>query len=174
MRLVSIEKDEKIKIDKNLYVFLNPDYIYIPTYNEKVYVEQDAPVYKNELIAGINRKAVTSISGKVLGYNKSLIKNKNETCIVIENDYREKIQTITKIRKNITIEIILKVLEKNDDGLFNVFKSLTTCNNIVVNAINDEPYVINNIITLKENINDILDCIDELSLLYKSKILFIT
>ena len=62
---------------------------------------------------------------------------------------------------------MLKLLEK-DKVLFNKFKSSKTFDNIVVSAINDSPYVYNEVFLLKENINDILDFYNKLLTIYNS------
>ncbi|MDE6284423.1 MAG: 4Fe-4S binding protein [Bacilli bacterium] len=168
MKLISLEKDPNIQIDNKLYTFIDPDFIYIPINNQQILVEQNAFVYKGQKVLK-NSSLLSSISGKAYGLQKCLVDHHQEKCIVIENDFREKVKNGSKMRKNITIGVILESLEAHNSHLLPLFKNLVTCENIVVRCFDDEPYVMNDIMALKENIDAILECMDALSLLYKSK-----
>ena len=152
MKLISIEKSPNVIFNKKLKKFLNPDCIYIPLNKaiEKSYYKKNENIYDNYY---------ASISGKVIP-NKKYIK--------IENDFKEKTEFIFKNKKKISINRILEVTKSNKK-LYDKFKEIKTCKNLVISAINDEVYVLNNIILLKENLTDILDMIDELAKIYDSK-----
>ncbi len=157
-----LEKNKDIVPNKNITYFLNPDYIYIPA--SKLYVKQNDYIYKNQIIAD---KIASSVSGYVLGVKKSNILGKTKNTVVIKNDYREYIKD-DKIKTKITIPNILKLLEPNK-YLFGKFKSSKKFDNIIVSAINDEPYVYNEIYLFKENITDILDFFNKLLTIYNSE-----
>ena len=152
MKLVNIEKNPNIIFNKQLKKFLNPDYIYIPNNKEitKTYYKKNENIYNNYY---------SSISGKVI---------KNNKYIQIENDYKEKSKIIYKNKAKLTIDRIIEATKSNEK-LFSKFNGLRNCENIVISTINDEIYVLNNIILLKENLTDILDMIDELAKAYDSK-----
>lgn len=155
-----INKDKNIVINKNITYFLNPDYIYVPAF--KIYVKDGDYVYKNGLLADTE---VSSVSGKVLGIKKCNVMGKTKTTLVIQNDYREYFKdNHPKLR--ITIPNILKLQEK-DKVLFDKFKSSKSFDNIVVYALNDNPYVYNEVFLLNENISDILDFFTKLLNIYK-------
>ena len=89
---------------------------------------------------------------------------KLKNTLVIQNDYREYFKD-NNMKMKITIPNMLKILEK-DKVLFDKFKSSKTFDNIIVFAINNNPYVYNEVFLLKENINDMLWFYDKLFNLY--------
>lgn len=165
MKLIKLEKSPNVNISFKVEKYLNPPYIYIPYHKDDLNVKDGDNVYINKRITA---KHYSSISGKVLGLNKGKY-------IVIANDFKEKtnktaqynIKTSFKNQTDILLNI-LNITEKENPHLFSIFKSLKQCQNIVVSAINDEIYVLNNIIMLKKYINQILEMIEQLSLIYKS------
>lgn len=162
MKYITLEKDPNIIINKKLEYFYNPDYIYIPI-SSKLDVREGSLIFKDMPIG----KYYSSVSGQVLGASKQLVNGKLTSCLVVTNDFREKCPKIKKKKVNIDILTILKSLSIYDEDLFNKFKSLKQVDNIVINAIDDEVYVTNNIINFKENINDVLEFLDKLTVLYK-------
>lgn len=163
MKLVSLKLDPNIKISNDIIYYLNPDFIYIP--KKDILVNQDEFVYKNSLVTS---SCKSSVSGIAIGIKKCLIKNQMEDTIVIKNDYRELEKKEKRAKRKTTIKNILECLEKNDLAMFEKFKNQTKFSNIVINALNDEPYIYNNIFILKENIDELLELFDELSFLYKA------
>lgn len=162
-KLISLEKDPNIKISNSLEYFLDPDFIYIPA--ENIQVHQNEFVYKNMPVC---KNYCSSISGIAYGLKKRLFHNGVKDSLVIANDFRELENTPTKKRSKVTIKNILSVLNANNKTLLEKFKSQNKFDNIVITAINDEPYVYNHIFILKENITDLLELLDELSLIYKT------
>ena len=156
-----LEKNKLIVPNKDITYFLAPDYIYVPA--SKIYVKNNDYVYKNQVVADTT---ISSVSGYVLGIKKCNVLGKTKNTVVIQNDYREYFKD-NKVKSRITILNMLKLLEK-DKVLFNKFKSSKTFDNIVVSAINDNPYVYNEVFLLKENINDILDFYNKLLTIYNS------
>lgn len=163
MKLISLEKDPNIKIANSLEYFLNPDFIYLPA--ENIQVHQNEFVYKNMPVC---QNYCSTISGIAYGLKKRLFHDGIKNSLVIANDFRELENTTSKKRSKITIKNILNSLNNNDKELLEKFKSQNKFDNIIVTAINDEPYVYNNIFILKENITELLELLDELSLIYKS------
>ncbi len=129
-----LEKNKLIVPNKDITYFLAPDYIYVPA--SKIYVKNNDYVYKNQVVADTT---ISSVSGYVLGIKKCNVLGKTKNTVVIQNDYREYFKD-NKVKSRITILNMLKLLEK-DKVLFNKFKSSKTFDNIVVSAINDNPYV---------------------------------
>ena len=157
-----LNKDKNIVVNKNITYFLNPDYIYVPA--SKIYVKEKDYIYKNEVVADTN---TSSVSGVVLGVKKCNVMGGRKSCIVIQNDYREYFKEKGKKLK-LSIINMLKLLE-NDKVLFDKFKSSKSFDNIVVYAIDDNPYLYNEVFLLKENINDVLYFYDKLLNLYKCR-----
>lgn len=161
MHLTKLEKNIHIVPNKNITYYLNPDYIYLPI--PKLCVTQNEIVYKNQiLVPGV----VVPISGKVIGMQKTS-KINNQNVVVIANDYKELTKNHNKKKMEVTIENILKILEPYPH-LFSKFKSSKAYHNIVIYAINDNPYVYNQIYLLKEQIMEVLEWVDKLRLIYNS------
>ena len=138
-KLIKLDK-KRCDICDTVEEFLNPDYI---IFNSNEEYKINDYVYMGEN---------ASISGKI-------IKNDNNT-ITVENDFRE-----------LTKDSINKISIKNKTDLINILpiiKDIGKIDGIVVNAINDEPYVYNRIFLLKNYIRDILDTINMLSKILKT------
>lgn len=156
MKLIKLEQ-VKIIPKQEITYFLNPDYIYIPLNKEKLKVKQDEKINKAELIT---EHIYSPISGIAYGL-------KNNT-LVIENDFKEWTKH-DECKMDITIPNIIDVISKsNNKTLLNKFKSNKKFNNIIITAIDENPYVYNKIYLLKENINNILELINKLSIIYGS------
>ncbi|MEG1892604.1 MAG: 4Fe-4S binding protein [Bacilli bacterium] len=171
MKYVTLNKDNKILVNVEMEYFLNPDYVYLPINDKKILVKQNANVLKNEVVVDGKNKILSSVSGKAIGLKDVLIGKKHVKTIVVENNFKEESVEISR-KKSSKIDVlnIIKVLEKMEmNDLLETFKSLVKVDNIVISSVEDEPYVKNNIMLLKENINEILEMITELNLLYKSK-----
>ena len=155
MKLITLERDPSIKINNDIIYYLNPDYVYIPS--QDIWIDDRKFIHKNSLI-------IAPFKSPVSGY---IIGTKNDY-LVIKNDFRELEKKEKRFKKKITIKNILECLDKNNDKLLDTFKNQTKFTNIVINALNDEPYVYNNIFILKENIDELLELLDELSYIYKT------
>lgn len=157
---MEVIKNNFSKPNNNITYYLNPDYIFIPT--DKINVNQNDYIYKLGSV-GVNH---STVSGRVIGVKQVNILGKRKKTIVIENDYREYTKH-EEIKKSVTIPNILKLLEK-DSVLFKKFKSHKTFDNIIVKAYSDNVFLYNEVFLLKENLIDVLDFINKLSLLYKT------
>ena len=137
-RLIKLEK-KKVDINKDIKVFLNPDNITIP---KTIDVKLNDYVYMSEFI---------SVSGRVIDIK--------DNSITIENDFRELVKdNISKNAIKTKIDLV-SILPKIND--------LNRIDGIVVNAINDEPYVYNRIFLLKENMRNILDTVNKIAKILK-------
>ena len=162
MHLIKLEKDKSISPPTTITYFLNPDYVYIPVKN--IIVKENELVYKWQMVS---ENIYSPVSGKVLGIKKCNVLNKKQNTLVIENDFREMNKEKDKKKIKLNIPNLLKLIEENP-RLFNKLKSSKTFDTIIVSNINDNPYVYNKIFLLKENIDDILELIESLSIIYKS------
>ena len=168
MKYFSLKKDLNILIDEKVNDFYNPDYIYLPFKNRILKRENDF-VLKYENVVD-DSKTLSSISGKVIGLKNCHVNGIKQKCVVIENDFKEEKGIENKVSNKLTKEIIIDKLEENcENNLLEIFKCLLKVDNVVVNVVEDEPYVKNKIVTFKENISEVLEIIDKLSVLYGSK-----
>ena len=158
MKRIKINKDKYINIDNKITSYLNPDNIYIPINNKKILKSINDKVYKgDEVLEGI----YSPISGKVSKITADTL--------IIANDFRE-LNKNNNSKIEITSENILKVFENNQEKeLLAKFNNKTSFDNIIINCINDNPYVYNKIFLLRENIKVILEVINKLSTIYNCK-----
>lgn len=167
MHLITIDKDKTIVPNNKIVYYLNPDFIYVPTIQKNMLVKQNEFIYKNQIIT--KDLGASSISGNAFGIKKCNVLGNIKNTVVIANDFRE-LEKESKARKReVTIANILKVLEFSDKSLFNKFKSNKIYDEIVISAIDDNPYVYNKVFRLKEHISDVLNLLENLALLYSSK-----
>ena len=165
IKLISLKKDSNIKVDPQISYFLNPDFVYIPK-NAKILIQQNEKVTKEEFVTA---DLASPISGTAIGIKTMQEENINKKCLVIANDFRELSKNKKVKKRKITLNNIMDILIKNnEEKLLKKLQNQNKFDNIIISAINDEPYIFNNIYILKENIADLLSIIDELSMLYKS------
>ena len=101
-RFLKLDKDENLKCDKEIKNFLNPDYIYIPFYNNYKLLKKnhdkvtlDEPIFDND-----NQLIFSSVSGKIVSLNEMNVNQEKVKCICIANDFMEN-KAIKKSVKNI-------------------------------------------------------------------------
>lgn len=162
MKLVTLNKDSKIKISNIITYYLDPDFVYVPA--QRILVGQNTKVAKNMLVCD---SLTSPISGVAYGHKACRFLSGVHDTLVIENDFRE---WSTKTSKLIDLnpKNVVNTLERlKKQHLLLKFKNKAKFSNIVISAIEDEPYVYNNIYILRENINSLLELFDSLSLTYK-------
>lgn len=141
--MVTVRKNKKVKFDDTVHNYLNPDYIYIPLKKGfELNIKDGDNIFKEDILLSSNQQNVYSpISGKVLGKTDSTkLNNLNIECIVIENDFKEKvnkkkgsIKYINEYSKKEMLELIKKynACDKN----LNV-----NCKTILINGIDSDPF----------------------------------
>ncbi len=163
-KLISLDKDYSIKVQREVEVFNKIKNAYIPIENAKI---SDRKVYKEDKI-GDN---YFSISGTIIGTKTSLLANgRNVTSLVVENDYLEKTRTRMPSRrtiKNLSKQDFLSFL--NDSYLYQILNK-DNIENIIVSGIDDEPYIASEIFTSLDNTMEILEMLDYLATIYNAKV----
>ena len=168
MNLVSLDKDYSIKLKSKVENYLNPNLIYIPIYKNKVtfkkndYIKKETEIFKN---------VYSPISGKIIGIKRCLLWNKTiEKCLVIANDFQEKLGARKAVRKKINdltkADVIKDIKDFELDKLF----LNSNIKHLVICGIDDEPYIANEVFTQKENTKTILETIDFLLNVYPESI----
>lgn len=149
--------------------FLNPDHIYIPIYSkDNILVEVGAKVLKEEpLIKRSNETIYSSISGTLIGTTESMYLNNSPVeCLVIENDYKERVYNkkgavkyISEYNEKELLALIKKygVQEKELKGEFKT---------IIINGIDKDPYERTYSYLLNNHCIKILEVIDALSSIF--------
>lgn len=163
-KLISLDKDYSIKVQREVEVFNKIKNAYIPIDNVKI---SDRKVCKEEKIG----ENYFSISGTIIGTKTCLLANgRNVTSLVVENDYLEKTRTRMPSRrtiKNLSKQDFLSFL--NDSYLYKILNK-DNIENIIVSGIDDEPYIASEIFTSLDNTMEILEMLDYLETIYNAKV----
>lgn len=162
MKLIKLETNKNISLDKKVYEYLNPDFIYLPMLNKN---QKRKYVKKGEYILG----SMSSISGNLKGAEKCLNEeNKNVPCVIIKNDFLEdceKIPSRKKINNLTKEEIINSLLNINLKNKLNI-NSVKT---IVISGIDIEPFIGLEAHVQKIHLKNILETIDLLLKVYHAE-----
>lgn len=163
-RLIEIKKDETILVSSHVESFLRPDFVYIPICkgeqilvhpNDKVQIGDEILQYKDEKVlapvSGIVRKAVKYHSLKAVDYY-----------LEIENDFEERRKSGNKHKKNIFKEDIVSY-----------FKNISGKKNIVLNAIDDDIYVLTENFYLFLHYEEFLELLDLLEQLFEFESVYV-
>lgn len=165
-KLIELEKDASIQVSSIISKYEKPDYIYIPVgLNDKIVVKLNDKVKIGSPLLKVGSTVVTSpVSGKVQGIKiMNTLKGKIGSIEVI-NDFEEtKIidPVIKKQGGNIKKEILDKLLASHFGLDFNGVK------NLVLNCIDDDPYILTENFYLLLNYEGILESLDKLDKIYK-------
>ena len=149
MKTINLLNKCNITVLNTYNVILNTDYIFIPIKDENnIVVKKGDKVLKGTLVYDDIDKYYSSISGIVL----DVIKLNNYKYLTIKNDYKElthstrarDLDTMSKDKflSYITNNKLKEILNNN-------------INNLYINAIDDDPYIYNKYMYLKNNIKDI-------------------
>ena len=164
--MVSIRENKKINIDNNVRYFLNPDYLYIPIKDGlELSVKTNSEIYKEQvLLKGNGEYVYTPISGKVLGKTDSMkLNNKKIECIVIENDFKEKVN-----KKKGAVKYIN---EYTKEEMYERIKKFNACDEyfpenpkiLIVNGIDPDPFEKTSSLIVNVHSSKILEAIDAIS-----------
>lgn len=154
-KLVSLKIDPEIKASDSESSFLSPDFIYIECDNSKVVGDY---VYKDEIL-GVTSSSISGYITKILSKN---INNRSTICYEITNDFKEERQKSIHLNKeiaNLTKETLVTLLKKHNMNSY-IKKIEDEKKVLVINAIDDEPYVYNELFYLKKFTNELLEVID--------------
>lgn len=153
-------------LDNKVHEYLNPDYLYIPLKEGlSLSVKTNALIYKEQvLLKGEGEYIYSPISGKVMGKTDSMkLNNKHVECIVIENDYREKVNKKKGVLRYIneyTKEEMYKLIYK-----YNAYNGILPENPkiLVVNGIDPDPFEKTSSLIINTYSSKILEGIDAIS-----------
>lgn len=176
-----IPKFKDMSITDKIKVYNKPKYVYIPLIcqndtNITVAVKKGDYVFKGSIIGkrkGNFRIPIhSSVSGTVVDFEEKLYLNGEKVkCVVIENDFKEKIEDGYNIRKKISdltkeefIEIIKNcgIVGLGGAGFPTYVKYNTNqkIDTLIVNAVECEPYITADHMIIKEKCEETLEAID--------------
>ena len=185
----------KVKIDKHkltndkLLVYNKPKKVYIPLIsgndtNITILVKKGEYVYKGSIIGkrkGDFRIPIhSSVSGTVLDFEeKTCFNGEKVKCVVIENDFKEKIEQKLSVKRSInkyTKEEFLNLLMENGivglgGDCFPTYVKYEpkNINTLIINAVECEPYITADHILAKQKCEEILEAIDAILEINKIK-----
>lgn len=144
---------------KEITNYLTSDYIYLPySNNMKVLVKDKEYVYKNQIILGNDsNKVISSVSGNILGVTNI----NNKKYVVIENDYKDKLQS-----RHGTKRFINKYTKEELNSLVSKYNLIDdfdiNSRVLIINGIDEFLGEITYSTLLKNYTTEILDTIDAL------------
>ena len=173
--------NKKMSITDKINIYNKPKKVYIPLINQNdtditLLVKKDDYVFKGTIIG--RRKGNfkipihSSVSGKVVDIVEKTYLNGNKVkCVVIENDFKEKIEkeigTTKDINKFSKQEFIQTIQELGIVGMggsgfptyikYDTDKKIKT---LIVNAVECEPYITADFMMIKTHPEEILETID--------------
>lgn len=183
MQEVTIKKDNNIKLDSEIKIFLNPKFVFLPIKEDyKLKVRDGDYVYKNDIVA-MNREGkviCSSVSGKVLGLKKMNYYNIGEIpSIVIENDFKENLKSRKSVKQYISeysFKDIKRILEDTSytyKGKYVAKKFEESRDEIIINGVEVDPYFSNKYFILRDKTEDILEMSDMIGNLLKAKKMYL-
>ena len=163
--LISLNKNYNYLLDNNLIMQLDPDYVYIPIKkNYNLLVKSNDLVYKEQIIMENNlNKIISPVSGIAKEIKICNVLGSGVPCLVIENDFKEKNKSSHKKNK---IDCSDALISKLYEYYFKYIASTLEnhkIHNLVINGIEDEPYIFNNPFILNNYCKEILDMADMIS-----------
>ena len=172
-------KDISIKYQLNIYN--KPQKVYIPLISKDkekitVLVKKDDYIFKGSIIGKIKGKYKTSIfssvSGKVIAFEEYTIFNgKKVKCVVIENDFKERIEkgldktnNLNEFSKKEFIEILKNSgiigLDETEIPAYVKYDTDKKIYTLIINTIKYSSYVNADCVIIKEKCEEILEVID--------------
>ena len=162
MDLINIKKNENLEVSKNVYNYLNPDYIYIPYFEKhNINVKNNETIFKDSIILNQDDKYIySSVSGVVLGVAQMVVEHKKMPVIVIENDFKEKVKKIKGVKKYLNDYSKTELIEIIK--LFNAYSDNLEGKMLVINGLDYEVYEKTRSTIIKRYTNELLETIDAL------------
>lgn len=164
-KLIELSVDSSIKVSNKVININKPEYVYIPILpSSKLLVKKGTNVKIGMPLISKGNDIITSpISGEVTSIKKVITIKGEIDAIEIKNDFTEVTIKESKLKKNI-LNIKKEVLDKILD-LFKV--NLNNKKEIVLNCIDDEPYILTESFYLFLEYTNFLEVLDKLSDIYK-------
>ena len=157
MSLITLNKEYSLLLKDTVTEYLNPNYIYLPVNDDKLLLNPKDYIYKGKEIL---KNKYSPISGRIVG-----LKNLNDDkFLVVENDFKEKLENKVSLRKNLnkmSKDQLLELLKSFDLKLYEKLN----CNfsKIIINCIEEQLYVGNYMFLVKEYSNELLEILNNIS-----------
>lgn len=166
-KLIELNTDPNILVSSNIIDAEKPDYVYIPIFtNSKVLIHQNDSVSIGTPITKSETKTETSsVSGRVTAIKKIKTLNGDLDAVEIMNDFKER-----RVVEVGSIRSLNKLAKEKTDNALKMFQiDVENKTNLILNAIDDEPYILNSCFYLFDNQTDFLELLDKLARTYNIK-----
>lgn len=157
MSLITLNKEYSLLLKDTVTEYLNPNYIYLPVNDDKLLLNPKDYIYKGKEIL---KNKYSPISGRIVG-----LKNLNDDkFLVVENDFKEKLENKVSLRKNLNKMSKDQLLELVKSFDLKLYEKLN-CNfsKIIINCIEEQLYVGNYMFLVKEYSNELLEILNNIS-----------
>ena len=157
MNLIILNKEYSLLLKDTVTEYLNPNYIYLPVNDDKLLINPKDYIYKGKEIL---KNKYSPISGRIVGL-KNLTDDK---FLVVENDFKEKLENKVSLRKNVNKMSKDQLLELVKNFDLKLYEKLN-CNfsKIIINCIEEQLYVGNYMFLVKEYSNELLEILNTIS-----------
>lgn len=159
-KLLTIAKDASIKVSSQITNYLEPTHIYLPITEESLQNIEIKKVKKGEKLYSYQGKDIySSVSGRIVG----ILKNKEKKYLEIKNDYKEE-DLYKGMHEFTTVNIKTNFKQKIKEYSNFDFQKFQNKKILILNGIEDEPYIANRPFIHREetlSILQMLDCIAE-------------
>lgn len=157
MNLITLNKEYSLLLKDTVTEYLNPNYIYLPVNDDKLLINPKDYIYKGKEIL---KNKYSPISGRIVGL-KNLTDDK---FLVVENDFKEKLENKVSLRKNVNKMSKDQLLELVKNFNLKLYEKLN-CNfsKIIINCIEEQLYVGNYMFLVKEYSNELLEILNDIS-----------
>ena len=157
MNLITLQKEYKMLLKDTITEYLSPNYIYLKiNKNMKLEINPNDNILKGKKLS---EQIYSPVSGKIAGIKEF---SKDKKYLVIANDFKEK-KYKNKIKKidELSKEELLSVIKEYN---INVYKKLCLeSNKLIINAVEEQPYVGNKMFIFKNYAKEILNIADIIS-----------
>ena len=159
-KLLTIAKDASIKVSSQITNYLEPTHIYLPIIEETLQNIEIKKVKKGEKLYSYQGKDIySSVSGRIVG----ILKNKEKRYLEIKNDYKEE-DLYKGMHEFTTVNIKTNFKQKIKEYPNFDLQKFQNKKILILNGIEDEPYIANRPFIHKQETSSILqmlDCIAE-------------
>ena len=160
-KYLTLQKDYTIKLQSQITRYSSPKYVYVPVSKE------DPLLCKKEVLKEekLTNFVVSPVSGTITGSKYCMDVNGNlVSCLSILNNYQENFFHRTAALKDLRkVPLEKYIIDLEEHLCFDIARKLRKVNQnsvLILNVVEDEPYVANEIFINKEYTNDILSVLD--------------
>ena len=158
-KLITLSKDTSIKVSSRITSYLEPGYVYLPILSTDYENFRKQKIKKGANLFSFRGKTVYSpVSGVIVGIKRL----QEQDYLVIQNDFREEDQYIGVSNQTTVIlkDNFAARIQKYADIHWELFQGK---NELILNGIEDEPYIANKTFIHKYQTSEIFQMLDLLA-----------